>query len=179
MNLITIILLLIISIGSFFSYTNPHYKNIEGLHREVSEYQSALDKATEATKIKEELISKYNTFSTDDLSNLQKLLPDTVDNIRLLLDINQVASNYGTNISSLKIDSGTTQSSQNSAGGGGKAYGSILISFSISLSYENSLKFLSDLEHNLRVTDVNSFAFSSNDTGDNSYSISLRTYWLK
>ena len=175
MNLITTLVLLGLSIGSFFMYTNPTYKKIEALRAEAAQYSAALDKAKIAEAKKEELISKYNTFSTDDLENLSKLLPDTVDNIRLLLDINQVASTYGTSITNIQVDS----NQQNASANDPQPYGSLLVKFSITMSYEDFQKFLRDIERNLRITDINTLSFVSTDTGLYTYDVSIKTYWLK
>jgi Tfp pilus assembly protein PilO len=175
MNALTTLALLGISIASFFVYTNPTYKSVESLKAEAAQYELALDKAKEAEVKKEELISKYNTFSADDLDNLYKLLPDTVDNIRLLLDINQVASSYGTSITNIQVDSGQTNTQANDP----RPYGSLIVKFTITLSYENFQKFLRDIERNLRVTDINTLSFISSESGLYTYEVAIKTYWLK
>lgn len=177
MNLITQLFLLAISVASFFLFTNPHYKNVEDLKVQAAAYEKALESAKEADSIKQELIAKYNTFSADDLANLEKLLPDTVDNIRLLLDINQVANTYGSSISAIQITSNTTNA--NTATATDKPYGSIIIQFNVTMRYEDFIKFTQDLEQNLRITDVSALTFTGVDTGLYTYAVTLRTYWLK
>lgn len=178
MNLIVTILLLVISVSSFFLYTNPHYKNIDGLKKESAQYETALIKAKEAETIKNNLIAKYNTFSVEELHNLEKLLPDTVDNIRLLLDIYRLASNYSTNVTGITVD--PIQKDQASGQpASAKAYGALTIKFHVEMTYDNFKKFLSDIEHNLRVTDINTIAFATGESGVYGYDVSLKTYWLK
>jgi Tfp pilus assembly protein PilO len=175
MNLLTIIFLLAVSVGSFFFYTNPSYKDVEGLKRTVASYEIALERAREAMKIKEVLQERYNTFSNEDFNHLQKMLPDTVDNIRLLLDINQVASSYGTSIGGIRVESDQSTNQNTDT----KPYGGITIRFRVSMTYDNFQKFLRDIEQNLRITDVSALTFASVEGGIYTYDVTLRTYWLR
>jgi Tfp pilus assembly protein PilO len=178
MNIATVILLLAMSVGSFFLYTNKEYKEIETLKKESAAYDLALEKAKEALQKKDILQEKYNMFTVEDFDQLQKMLPDTVDNIRLLLDINQVASNYGTSISGIKVD---TEPANTSAGQAteAKPFGGITIHFKVSMNYENFQRFLKDIEHNLRITDITALTFGAPVSGQYAYDVTLRTYWLK
>ncbi len=170
--------MLALSGGSFFLYTNPHYKTIESLKKEAAAYNVALESAKQAEAKKAQLQEKYNMFTAEDFSQLQKMIPDTVDNIRLLLDINQVASNYGTSISAIKVD--TEQANPNTPQSGeAKSYGGITLHFKVSMTYDNFQKFLKDIEHNLRITDVSAITFASAQNGLYGYDVTLRTYWLK
>lgn len=165
-----------IAAGSFFFYTNPHYKNIQSLRSEVAEYQVALVKAKEAERIKADLAVKRDSFTQEDIDQLQKLLPDSVDNIRLLLDINQIAAGYGSTISGIKVDAAQADKS---ASGEKPVYGAVTIGFTVTMPYQAFLSFLKDLEHNLRITDLTVLGFNTSETGLYSYNVSLKTYWLQ
>ena len=54
------------------------------------------------------LNNKYNTFSKTDLDKLNKILPDNVDNIKLILDIQRIAQTYGMDIQNIKFDASVT-----------------------------------------------------------------------
>jgi len=98
-----------------------------------------------------------------------KLLPDNVDNIRLVLEIGSLAAPYGMVLKDVKYsapdNTTNTQTNNNpSAPGAQKVntdYGSSDLEFSIEGSYFNFLNFMKDLEKNLRIVDVSSISFSS------------------
>jgi len=84
---ISSIILITIAIATFFFYVNPSYEDIKVLKMENSEFDEALDKARELQEVRDNLLSKYNSFSSGDIERLGKLLPDNVDNVRLILDL--------------------------------------------------------------------------------------------
>ena len=57
--------------------------------------------------------------------------------------------------------------------------GSVELGFTVSASYENFLAFLHDLEHSLRVVDIENLTFQVQPEGTiNDYQFNIRTYWL-
>jgi len=81
------IIFVIVAIGLFFGYVDPVYDDVKVLRAEEARFIDALDRSKELQQIKDQLLAKYNTFSSADLERLQKLLPDNVDNVRLVLDL--------------------------------------------------------------------------------------------
>ena len=75
--------------GIFFLYTQPAYDNVQVLKGRIAQYDQALDKAAELQQLKQSLLSRFNAFRPEDLDRLQKLLPDHVDNVRLILDLDR------------------------------------------------------------------------------------------
>jgi hypothetical protein len=177
MQLIITLVLIGGSLAGFFGYITPHWNTIGGLKKQQSAYEDVLVKAREAEALKKELQVKYESFSKNDKENLQKILPDTVDNIRLLLDLNQIALAYGTNLISTHIDTPQVQTTATQQGE--PTYGSLGITFSVKMTYENFLRFLHDIQRNLRLTDVTAVTFTSDKDNLYTFSVGLRTYWLK
>ena len=58
----------------------------------MTSYNEALNNSKALEDKRDTLTAKYNTIDPNDLIKLQKLLPDNVDNIRLILEIGQIAS---------------------------------------------------------------------------------------
>jgi Tfp pilus assembly protein PilO len=167
------------ALGLFVLYTNPSYQKSKAIAAEVSAYDNALTKSKELLAARDKLNSKRNTFPADGVAKLSKVLPDNVDNIRLVIDINNIASKHNLSIKNAGIGtvSDTKKSSATLASGApGGAVGSVETSFSVSASYDDMLAFLADLERSLRIIDIQSLSFSAGDTAD--YSIGIRTYWL-
>lgn len=169
------------SLGLFFLFTNKTYQTIKVQKAEVAEYQKALNQSRDILAKRSELADKYNNFKPADLKSLEKLLPNYVDNIKLILDMNGIAKKYGMNLKSIKVNDGKLDpnvTSNQKIGPSSSSYSSIAMSFKVSASYENFVKFMRDLEQSLRIVDVTSLSFRANPDGVYDYSVSIRTYWL-
>ncbi len=170
----------------FIAYTNPHYQgSIKALQTQQQAYDDALTKSQELKALRDQLLSKYNTFSTEDRDKLQEFLPDNIDNIQLVIDINGIAARHNLAIKNMQIgetkvgpSSGRSSSAKVAVGTSNGTVGSVDFGFTVSADYETFLAFLADLEHSLRLIDVEKVAFSVNETGLNDYTLSIRTYWL-
>ena len=169
------------AIGLFVVYTNPQYQTVKTLQAQAAQYDDALNKAQELRKTRDQLLAKRNTFAADDVSRLEHSLPDNVDNSRLIIDINHIAAGRGLSLSSISVsgvsDSATTPGAL-AVGSSGSAVGSVTLDFTVTASYADFLAFLNDLEHSLRILDVESISFQAGKADSNIYSVSIRTYWL-
>jgi Tfp pilus assembly protein PilO len=184
MRLLVPIILIIAAIGLFVAYTNPTYQASKALATKAAAYDDALTKSQQLRTERDKLLSKRNTFSPDDVQKVEEILPDNVDNIRLIIDINNIASRHGlalTNVQIGSVGSGAVASAAAalSAGAGAGPVGSVDVGFSVSTSYETMLAFVQDIEHSLRLIDIEKLDFSAPSEGGNStYSFGIRTYWL-
>jgi len=185
-KLLVPILFVLLAGGVFFMYIDPTYQNIQKLQEQSGRLDEALQKARELRAAREELLTRYNTFSAEDLARLQKLLPDNVENVRLILDIDAIAAGYDLIIRDFgfSADAFTDQSSGPGPGPSNenrtsRDYRSITMEFSTIASYEDFMAFLSDLERSLRVVDASSVNIETTDDGEYNYRVSIRTYWLK
>jgi Tfp pilus assembly protein PilO len=187
MNIITPIILIIISIGTFFAYIDPNYrqinldsgnKSIIELQGEVEKYEEALNNISQISARRDILIQQQGSISPDDLTKLEKLLPDNIDNIKLVIDIKNIAENNSLILKNIKLDTSNILESSK-IGQDNNKYGTVGLSFSVNSTYENFQKFLTDLEKSLRLVEISELSVTGNDTGIYDFSISLKTYWLK
>jgi len=189
-----------IAISVFFVFTNPFYNDISTLKIEAASYNDALNNAKMLENERDKLTSKYNSINPENLIKLERLLPENVDNIRLILEIEQIATPYGMVLKDVKYnttDTGTTTEGVAIVQGGGvakpalKDYGIFDLEFSTSGTYDNFINFTKDLESNLRIVDISSIIFSA-DTNTNintkipssslevyKFNFKIKTYWLK
>ncbi len=184
-----IFLLIIIgsSVGVFIMLINPRYKEVQVMKKDVASYTSRLETAQKLKLGREELIAKYNSISKADLDNLKILLPDSVDNIRLIIQIDSLATKNGlSSLRNVQYDSAKTDQTTKPevTTGTQKTYGEFNMSFETTGQYKNFLSFTSDLEQNLRLVDIATVTFSQalNERGLSDslrYSVTLKTYWLK
>ena len=176
------IILCAAAIGLFVVYTNPQYQALKVLQAKSSEYNDALGKAGQLRTIRDQLLSKRNTFSADDIARLQHALPDNVDNIRLIIDINNIAARHSLSLTNIGVGTVSDSSTPRNAlavGSSGDTVGSVTVNFSVAADYDTFLAFLHDLEHSLRIVDVESIDLGVGQAGGLAqYQVTLRTYWL-
>ena len=167
------IVLIGIAVSVFFMFANPIYNDISALKMQAASYNEALNNSKELENERDILTAKYNAIDPNDLAKLQKLLPDKIDNIRLILEIEQIAAPYGMSLTDVKYDTtntaSTTAPSVAATVEGGAAansipknYGIFDLEFSTSGTYNNFINFTKDLENNLRIVDITGITFSSN-----------------
>ncbi len=185
-------ILILASLGLFFVYTNPTYKALGALHVKQAAYDEALTNSKKLLDIRNTISDKFNTISDDDKAKLMKLMPDNVDNIRLIIDIQSIARQYGMLPRDIKFDPASNAPAPSTAGSFGtqtagqltaakKDYGTFELEFSVAGTYENFTAFIRNLETSLRLVDIESIGFSSMQATGNTYkyTIKIKTYWLK
>ncbi len=178
------IAMIVAAAGVFYFGIDPAYNSADGgikvLRATVADYNTALDNSAELRKVRGALISKYNNLDKTNLDRLAKLLPDGVDNVRLILDINSMAAKYGMSIKNIKITQDNVIGTGATPASNQNPVGSIKLSFAVTTSYENYLQFLTDMEKSLRIVDVVGLSFVTNDKDNTvTYTTILQTYWLK
>lgn len=181
MKIISSILFLTASVLIFFFLIDPLYGDVKELRSNVSTYNSALSNSTDLQKTRDELIESYKQISEKDREKLNHLLPSTINNIELILEIEKIANLHGMPVGDIKFDStiGVKTNSDGSSSDTNAAtrivaendpasylpYGVFPISFSIEGKYSVFLEFLKDLESNLRIVDIKSISFNVPDSG--------------
>ena len=172
------IIFILAAIGLFFFYTNPQYQKLKVDLSDQSKIVEANNKAAELRALRQKLTEDRNKISQQDIDKLTKMIPDGVENVGLIIDIDNIASKYGMRIRNTKINDSSAKTAAVS-GPDAKKYGTIGLSFSISSRYEDFVAFLRDLESSQRLVDVTNLSFSSNKEGRYEFNVTLQTYWLK
>lgn len=189
--------------GVFFMYTEPTYDNTKVLQLKIDQHNKALEKAAELKKLQETLLSRFNAFNKSDVDRLHKLLPDHVDNVRLLLDLDHLASSFGMALQNVVISSPASESADNtvigSIGAGKQKYDSLTLKFSTHGTYADFVAFMESLESSLRIVDLVALTLTPEGQGGGGqvlassrgggsaaasaysykYDITVRTYWLR
>ncbi len=163
------------AIGLFFLETSPILDRIA----EVDKTRSALAQAVASNDQFQSLLKQKNTIfnQIDDTkkAQLNTLLPDSIDNVRLIIDINKIASNFGMTIRNISIKNADTSA----LGPDSRLYGVATLGFSVSGPYSTFKSFLNALETSLRLIDVTALSFSAGDKDQYEYNMEIKSYWLK
>jgi len=188
MRTIFAIIALLIAGAAFFFYTKPSYDALQALSAQNAQYDAALSKAAQLQSIKQSLLSRYNSFDPTEISRLQTMLPDQVDNIRLILDLDNIASRYGMALQNVDISTPDTSNSTvvGAISEASQQYDSLTLQFTTHGTYAQFKEFLTDLESSLRIVDVVELAIapaqgSAGQAGDPvyTYTMTVQTYWLR
>lgn len=191
------ILFLIVAVGLYVTYITKALGEVQALKTEEAGYDQLLASAKKIRDRRAELTEQYKQLDAEGLKKVQKMVPDHIDNVRLLIDIDNIASAHGLRIRDFSFSSGDTGGSQTSAtpeanttGGSvegstsaestSHAYKTAVMSFQVSASYEDLLVFLKDLERSLRIIDITKIELKRSETAGSmySYGITIHTYWL-
>lgn len=173
MRLVLAAILIIIAIGIFFAYVSPTYGEVQALRVEERRFDEALDRSRELIAVRDQLLEKYNGFSTNNLDRLEKLLPNHIDSVRLIIDVDGIAAEHGLRVEDIGVDVSDTGVNEE------ETVGEATLSFSVQASYGTLKQFLADLESSLRLLDVTSISFKTAAGGLSQYNITLKTYWLR
>jgi Tfp pilus assembly protein PilO len=108
-----------------------------------------------------------------------------VDTVRLILDMNGIASKYGISIKTVTISNDPKAAAKGPIviGADQSPYGTLGLSFEVTSTYANFIRFLTDLEQSLRIIDITSVSLAPQSgvaAGLNyNFTVIARTYWLK
>ena len=188
------IILIGASVAVFVIFVSPLYNGISDLKAQVASYDQALSNSKALENERDKLTQKFNSITGENLERIKKLLPENVDNIRLILEIEKIASPFGMALRDVKYNPVKTAEDTQTGGiqGSGptltqKEYGVWDLEFSTVGTYANFLNFIKALESNLRIVDISTVEFSSDSSAGSAasttqvykYSFKIKTYWLK
>lgn len=179
------LLLIAVSVGLFYLHIDPRYEKVDALLGQKSEYSAALSKSAELQQKKNALINQYNNLSKDDLARLEKLLPNNLNTVKLVADMDSIAGKHGITVKAVRVtEQQADRSQQVSTDPSAKPYETTVISFRFSATYENLVSFLRDLEQSLQLIDVKTITFQATNAKDEKagiydYDVSFQTYWIK
>lgn len=187
-NIISIIVI-IISLASFALVVKPNYDEIKNMKSVDSELDGVLDNARRLQSTRDSLLEKRKNLNSDDVRRLEKLIPPSADNVKLILEFEQMAGRHNLSIqaaSAAKDEAEDGDENANATGNQGfdvdtKDYGIVTLDFTLEGGYADFISFLEELEKNLRITDLRTLNIAPPVDGQGlyQYDISVETYWLK
>ncbi|MBP7741468.1 MAG: hypothetical protein KA104_02145 [Candidatus Pacebacteria bacterium] len=185
------IICVLIAGAIFFGYINPTVMGaISATNKQIKQYDAALSAAQRFEQKQAQLTTEVKALPQDGVARLEAFLPDGVDNVQLILDLDAVATR-----SNIKLfDFVTTevkggQSSSVDANGtptlvldNGQIYDSLDLSMSGTGTYAQFRTFLDAVETSLRPLDLVEFHLSDaggTPGGGYKYDMTFRLYWLR
>lgn len=121
---------------------------------EKKQYQNVLNRVKEIEIKRENLLSEYNSISETEIDRLKKIVPEKVNSITLLNNLNALAARYNLVLKDYKVSNSDSGSRDVVDTSSTPPYKTTTISLSMSGQYEQFLSFLNELESALSLIDV-------------------------
>ena len=174
------IFLVLLSGGMYIIYIGPTYAMIQENRKNTTEVNNALTSAPEVIATQTALLEQYQQFNTDNRAKLDVMLPTSIDETRLIFDVNTVAARYNLLLKGVTV--GDVKKDAEGEAVGGPQLKTKSVKFGVRTTYQVVKLFLRDLEKSLALRDVTSLSFggtSDQTLGDNAifdYTIEMQTY---
>src|SRR3989338_4598819 len=133
---ITPLVLLLAALALFFFFIAPQYKTLQEKRGRIVSLNLALRDSRQVQAVRDALLASYNNITDEDLERLKKILPDHVDNVRLIIEVDRIASRNAMILKNVTTRDGV-QSVEGSFGPDDGLYGKIRMGFSLIGRYES------------------------------------------
>lgn len=177
------VVILLIAIGLFFGYVHPTYTGqVAELRSEIRSYDSALSAAEAYREREAELLAERNAIPTEGLERIEAFLPDGVDNVQLILDLNALADRTDMLLSDFDITEIDERTDDSNPERIPLASDGLVETIELSVrgvgSYASFKNFLDGIEWSLRPLDLVDLTITESETGIYDYDMHFRIYWL-
>ena len=171
-------IILATAVAIFFIAADPLYTSTKELKVRIATLEKAIVESQETLKLREALLQKFNAITPEDLKRLEKLLPPNIDNVRLILQVSQLAAENSLAIKKVDVLVPLAITAESNADE--VLYNSIGLKFGFTGKYESMRNFLTALEKSLRIADVVLLGFRVDPVQQvTDFDVAVRIYWLK
>ncbi|MBI5405785.1 hypothetical protein HY972_01995 [Candidatus Kaiserbacteria bacterium] len=174
-----------VAIGILFGYASPTWSgSIAATKAAIAADDEALAAAREYAAKQSELAAARSAIDPQGLVRLSALLPDSVDNVGLILDLNALAARSGLSLANIDVIGSSAPSASDGASdalsaAGRNPVGSIDLALSAVGTFSALQAFLGGVEKSARLLDIREIVVKGSDTGIYTYQITTRLYWLR
>ncbi len=102
---LTPIIGILVAVGLFFTYVQPTFEEVKLIQNETAQYAQAVERASELQRRISELRSQQNAIPLGDLERLEAFLPNRIDEVSLLIDIDALADEHNLVLGDIKVAS--------------------------------------------------------------------------
>lgn len=177
------VLAILIALGLFFGYINPTITGpISVTQAEIDNINSALAAAERFKEKEAQLAIERSAIPPESLVRLEAFLPDGVDNVQLILDLDALAARTGLTLANFETGEPSADPAANADGvvvSSDAPIDSIELSTSGKGTYAAFRAFLDAAEVSLRPLDLVSLTVKTSENGVHTYDMTFRLYWLR
>jgi Tfp pilus assembly protein PilO len=172
---------LILSIAVIYSFVLPSYGEISFLMEENKKYDNSIESIRQIENRTTELLTQVKNIDPEVKNKVETVLPNSLDFVRLVSQIDNVASNYALRINDISVvEKNANPDSSGEFSGGFEVlnYNSAVISFTFVSNYNNFINFTNELEKSLRILDIRNLQIDPASGNTYEFRVSYETYWL-
>lgn len=169
------IVLLVLAVGGVYVVAMPLWDEVKAATVEAQTLDALIERRETLNAIGADVIKRYEAVSQADLRRIDTLVPDSIDNVKLILELQRMAEQYNLTVQRIDV-----------AGEGvrdlaGRRLNTVSFQANLGGSYSDFIIFLEQLERNQRIIDLRSLSFQSNDSEEEEYlyNLTLDTYWME
>jgi hypothetical protein len=163
------------AVAVFVLWTQPYLDELNALKAEKGHIDTALAEARKLQELNNDLLSKFNSISSEDISRLYKMIPGEPEDIKLMIWLSGAAQRTGVIIKSLKVNEPSRSSKKLVLTP--KPYKELDLDIGFSSSYESLQFFINELEKNLRLIDIVQISFTAGETNLYEFVIKAKLYF--
>ena len=173
-TIIGIVLLFVAGAGVYL-FGVPLLGEVQAATTKVDTLEALIVKRETLNAIGSDVIRRYETISAADIRRIEALIPDQIDNVKLILELQQLGEQYGLVVERIDVSgSGARELA-------GRKLNTVSFQADLRGEYANFVDYLEQIERNQRLIDLRSAQFEANpdEEGQYGYNITLDTYWLE
>jgi Tfp pilus assembly protein PilO len=185
MKFILPIIVLGMCVATYFLYISGTADEVRALSMKKASYDVVLQTAKDVVALRDDVLAESNNISEANINKLNKIVPAIFNSVLFANDINSMASKNNLIVKDFRVNPQVTQDrilmiSEQAP----TPYKTTVIAFRMVGQYSSFVKFLTDLESNLRLVDVVGLsirAMGGANSTDNSleYLLEMNTYSLR
>jgi len=157
-------LFLITAVAIFFVLTKPSWAEVNGLIENKAFFSEALDSSRELQNLRDSLLTKFNSISSQDLIRLAKLIPTGSQTTELMIALSNTAQVNGVILKSFKVSEAEEAKK-------------VSLDMAVSASYGGFRAFIAELQKSLRLISIDQINFSADKTSAYDFSIKATAYY--
>lgn len=165
------LLLIIGSLGAMYALGTNIWSDIEGVRVELVDLDDKVAHIERAKMKLDQMQASFNTIAPGDKEKLDKMIPTGSSREDMLLMINGMVSRGNVELESLTLKpSGKTGDEGNLS--------TLDVAIGVRGTYGALINFLNELEYMVRLTDMQTVAFTAGDSDEYSFSIGAKSYYV-
>lgn len=157
-RLLVTILFLILGGAAVYFLILPQWGHLTATKTEIERLGGMIDELTQLSEQRDTLRSAYGSISGEDRERLAMVVPLQPDTAASVVDFEIIAQRNSIALQSINFLDEKARAAP-LAPAKPQGYGTVPLSLSVRGTYESFLRFLGDLEHNLRLVDITAMAF--------------------
>lgn len=164
----------------FLGPAKKNWEDVQGLMIEKRDFNTAINNSRELIATRDELIKTYNEIPEADLIRLERLVPTDVNKMKLVVEMESLIKKHGFNLKDIQVEiSGEGDRSSKKTESKDTVFDAVYLNINFAGSYKPLLSFISDLENNLRIMEIEDLSFTAEEDDWYEYTMKIKTYSKK